>query len=162
MLIITTNAFASGLDVGTVLPWAGPKILVILPGSGLAQQQIRCLEEEFITLEFLRPPEGIVDIMATLARCLLSRMREADWPLLYLDRPFAPPEIEAHLEVVREELHDIAWEVMNDGQLAMLRAGEMVATSPLFPELLRLAGERAVGDVLFAELLRDTFAWNSE
>ncbi len=162
MLIITTNTLASGLDAGTALPWAGPKVLVVLPESGLAQQRIRRLEEEFVTLEFLRPPGGAAALMATLGRCLGARLREADWPLLYLDRPFTAQEVEAHLEAMHADLHDIAWEIAADGRLAMLRAGEMVATSPLFPEFLRLAGERAVEDALFAELLRDTFVWSPE
>lgn len=162
MLIITTNALASGRDAEMALPWAGPKILVVLPGAGLAQQRIRHLEEDFVTLEFLRPPGGTAALMATLGRCLPAQLCEADWPLLYLDRPFTAQEVEEHLEAMCADQHNIAWDLADDGRLTMLRAGEMVATSPLFPEFLRLASGRVVEDALFAELLRDTFVWSPE
>lgn len=162
MLIITTNILASGLDTGTALSWAGPKILAVLPGSGLTQTRIRRLEDDFIIVEFLHPPRGAPEILAVLARRLGGRFRDADGPLLYLDRPFAAAEVKKHLEAMGADPHDLAWEIADGGRLAMLRAGEMIATSPLLPEALRMLGERAIDDALFVELLRDTFAWSPQ
>ncbi|MGD9861804.1 MAG: hypothetical protein AB7S99_01205 [Pseudodonghicola sp.] len=166
MLIMTTNALSEGQDCPTAdlvddwaveTRWPGPKVLVILPDAGLPRRRIEALNKAFIVIEHLRQPAGGGAVLCDAAGWLRSALQQADWPLLYLDRPFDAADLQAQADLGRSLMHDIEADFSGDGRLGLLRLGEMVATSPLLLEFFDFMTERPVEDEMLVDLLRATF-----
>lgn len=162
MLIISTDSFESAICDAAKYHWPGPKVLLILPGSFLQRKQIGQLNKDFIIIEHLQPPGSVAEMLCDMAGWLDIQLRQADWPLLFLGRPFDPGDLADQEKTCRTAVHGIKAEFSPDGQLTMLQLGEMVATNPLFPEFFRHLGHRSIDDATCVELLRTTFNWKDK
>ncbi|TDK50899.1 hypothetical protein [Antarcticimicrobium luteum] len=165
MLIVTTDALPGDLnhsvgDLPEKTSWRGLKALVILPDAGVSRDTAETLSKDFFIIEHLQRPAGSSDILCDALGWLRMAWRQADGPLLYLDRPFDAAELEAQADRGWTRVHDVEADLSADGRLGLLRLGRMVATSPLLPEFIEFMTGRAVGDAMFVDLLRDTFVWD--
>jgi hypothetical protein len=158
MLILTTNALTGEGDALAFAPWQGPRVLVVLPGSGMPRAALRGLDAGITVIEHLQPARGAAALLVDVMHWLAPRLAGAEGPLLYLDRPADPAFVAEQAELGRSHLHDVASELAGDGRLAMLRLGDMVATSPLLPAFFGFLGTRSIDDATLADLLGDTFA----
>lgn len=159
MLIVSSSAFEPAIDCAAEYHWPGPKVLLILPGSSLQRKQIERLNKDFIIIEHLQAPGSVAEMLCDMAGWLNVQLHQADWPFLFFGRPFDRDELADRAETCRTAVHGIKSELSQDGQLTMLQLGEMIATSPLFPEFFGHLGSRTIDDTTFTELLHTTFNW---
>ena len=160
MIIVTTNGFDAESGPTAFSVWPGPKILIILPGSGLTRGKIEHLNEDFIILEYLQKPANTASVLCDVTGWMGLTLEQADWPLLYLDRPFDSDLLSEQAELGRKQVHALETRLSEDGRIVMIRLGEMIATSPLLPEFFRLLRNRTVEDGAFGDLLAAAFVWD--
>jgi hypothetical protein len=152
MLIFTTDVCLPGHDPAP--DWPGPRVLAVLPGSGLDPA---APPDDAIVLEWLEPVPGLAQVLCEAVHRLGDLLRDGESPLLCLgaapgpDDPLPDPD--------RVALHAIEARRDAAGRLTRLVLGEMVATSPLLPEALRLIAPHAADEGLFVELLTGALAW---
>lgn len=133
-------------------------MLIVLPGSGLSRNALRRLNDDFIIIEHLQPVAGVADLLLDVMRWFPSLLAEAEYPLLYLDRPVDADFLAEQANLGRRHAHEVLSE-LTGGRLTMLRLGEMVATSPLLPEFFAFLQGRSLDDATFVDLLDNAFSW---
>lgn len=158
MLVLTTNAIASWLKEPRISAWPGLHILVVLPDSGYDRHAVRSLNDTYIIIEWLQRPETTAVLLCDLIGLLERRLHEDEGPLLYLDQqtekeaePDEPSQISPH---AAQAQYDPA------GRITSLILGDMIATSPLLPGLLKVLTSHKVGDALLIETVKDSFVWD--
>jgi len=157
MLILTTNALVQGVEDNPLPDWPGLRVLVVLPGSGLDRTAIKALNETHIVVEWLQPPANMAAFLCDAAGWLEGRLIEEMEPLLCLDQPVDPQTIADTAALVLPNAILSSFDA--DGRLVRLVLGEMIASSPLLPDFLRVVAGRGLDDALFVDLLTDAFTW---
>lgn len=157
MLILTTAVCPPDQDPAP--GWPGPRVLAVLPGSGLAPDAIAAMNDQAIVLEFLEPVSGLAQVLSEAVHRLGDRLCDGDSPLLCLGA--APGAGDPLPDPGSVPLHAVEATRDADGRLTRLVLGEMVATSPLLPEALRLIAPHAADETLFVTLLTDALAWGN-
>ncbi|RID90334.1 hypothetical protein D2N39_18385 [Gemmobacter lutimaris] len=160
MLILTSDTIADNSDTLSA-SWPGPRVLILRPDTGLSPADVERLNRDFIIVEHLEPAGGAAALLCDALGWLAPLLREADWPLLYLDHPAGAAFVAAEAAAGQSHPHDLRADLSPEGRLLSLRLGEMIATSPLMPEFLAVLRGRPVEDATFAALLHDAFAWTS-
>ena len=157
MLIVTTNAFANSIDLGDFTNWPGLRVLVVLPGSGLSRSNIERLNEDFIIIEQLEPVPFVAGLFADAIGWLKAAITADEMPLLYVNQKIDDGFMRQQIGRIHQDCHDCSATLSEDGRLMHLRLGNMIATSPLLPDLLSLLRGRDVRDETFVELLTSVF-----
>ncbi|MDE4099385.1 hypothetical protein [Phaeobacter gallaeciensis] len=154
MLILTTNAFETGSTLSPLPSWPGLHVLIVLPGAGRGLQNLDTLSEEFVIVEWLQSPENAADLLCDVFGWLRGRLDEDEGPLLYVNRPLGKTGDPDQVSSVAVEA-----KFGPDGSFTQLALGELIAASPLLPDVFRKANGRAVSDTKFIKILKDIFRW---
>lgn len=157
MLVMTTNA----LEAGTIAPpfpsWPGLHILIVLPGSGCDHQALETLNNRFVVVEWLQEPANATALLCDVIGWQERRLDEDEGPLFYidqsLDKMIEPDEPNQIPPLAVDATFD------PDGNINRLVLGEMIATSPLLPDLFRKLNGRTANDTQFTKILTDLFVW---
>ena len=155
MLVLTTNALTNG-DFPDISAWPGPRALIVLPRSGLSCAAVQNFCSDFVVLEFLQPVEWAAARLVDLFALPLPIIEDAEWPLVYLDRPLDLSRLADEFAV---DSYAISADLTEEGRLSRLNLGDMILSSPLFPEFLGCLRGRQVDDATLLELLDEVFSW---
>ena len=157
MLILTTNALNTGENVPHWPAWPGLRVLVVLPGSG-HDRRAPAVTDDHIVVEWLRTPESTTLLLNDVFSWLQNRLFEDEGPLLYLDTPIMDSDRRRDPDAISSDAVQANFDSAN--HLIQLVLGEMVATSPLLPETLRILAARNVDDVTMIDLLTEVLVWD--
>lgn len=157
MLAITSNAAIPSVEEELASSWNGPIVLVLLPDSIIGSAQTRRLAETFFVIEYLEELGGPVATLRDLLSLLRLQVERGDWPLLFLNSPRDPDFIASQYDLGLRRAHEVDAGFEPSGELAWLRLGEMVATSPVLPDILSFIEEKGVDDTQAVELLKLSF-----
>jgi hypothetical protein len=146
MLIATSNCFDPGGDLGHLLAWDGPSLLVFLPGSSPGRTKLMQIERDFLVLECLEQPAGVRCLMLDILSLLKVRFENESWPLLYMDRPADADFVKTQYELGRRHPGNLEASFSDGGELATLRLGEMIATSPVLRDVVSFMCENRIDD----------------
>lgn len=160
MLVMTSNSLPSVRDISPPMDWHGARVLALHPPSGLDQAQIHALEQDYFVIEFLDQTPGAAAVLGDVARWLGHLLQGLEGPLLYINAPMDAFDLELQVAEAKASPDRIRADLSDDGQLKLLRLGEIVATSPLLPEFFRMIAGRAMTDGLFVDLLTEAFVWD--
>jgi hypothetical protein len=157
MLVMTTNA----LEAGTIAPpfpsWPGLHVLIVLPGSECDRQALERLNDRFIVIEWLQEPDDATVLLCDVIGWMERQLDEDEGPLLYVDQPLGKTVEPDDPEQIPPLAVDATFDP--DGKINRLILGEMIATSPLLPDLFRKLDGRAANDTQFTKILTDLFVW---
>ncbi|GAW37228.1 hypothetical protein RA2_04304 [Roseovarius sp. A-2] len=157
MLVMTTNA----LEAGTIAPpfpsWPGLHVLIVLPGSECDRQALEALNDRFIIIEWLQEPADATVLLCDVIGWLERRLDEDEGPLLYIDHPLGKAVEPDDPDQIPPLAVDATFDP--DANINRLVLGEMIATSPLLPDLFRKLDGRPANDTQFTEILTDLFVW---
>ncbi|MCO5161909.1 MAG: hypothetical protein M9939_12275 [Mesorhizobium sp.] len=157
MLIATSNCFDPAGDLGHLLAWDGPSLLVFLPGSNPGRSTLLQLEKDFLVLDCLEKPLGGSYLLMDVLSFLKVRFETEDWPLLYLDRPCDENFITEQGKLGRFRPGDLEASFSDAGDLATLRLGEMIATSPILRDVVSYMCQNRIDDRRMVDLFRLSF-----
>lgn len=157
MLIATSNCFDLGGDLSHLLAWEGPSLLVFLPGSNPGRSKLRQLEEDFLVLDCLERPAATSCLLLDILSLLKVRFEMESWPLLYVDRLGDAGFVKAQCELGRRHPGNLEASFSNDGVLATLRLGAMIATSPVLRDVVSFMCENGIDDRRMVGLLNLCF-----
>lgn len=158
MLIITSNAITAATDRSGLAAWPQPHVLVIRPGSGWPRAAIRAAEADMTVIEYLQPCTRLVMLLQHVLAALRSTVQPITGPVLYLDEPIGGGlSMQAQADAVAANAHLVQVDPGGDGRVTRLLLGEMVATSPLLPELLAYLDRRRADDMQLAHALETPF-----
>ncbi len=153
MLIATSNCFDVSESVEGLLAWDGPALLVFLPGSSPGRKRLRELEEDFLVLDCLERPAAASCLLLDILSLLKVRFDNESWPLLYMDRPGGADFVKAQCDLGRRRPGSLEASFSGEGELATLRLGEMIATSPVLRDVVSFMCENRVDDRRMVGLL---------
>ena len=158
MLIVTTNAIPAASDAAAMEGWAEPRVLVVLPASGWTEAELTAIQSRATVIEYLQPRATFAALMGDVQDMMRQTVRPVTGPLLFLDTPpVGDLSIAAQAQAAAGAPYGITADVGGDGRMKRLLLGEMVATSPLLPQLLHHLARREVDDTRFAQALRTPF-----
>ena len=157
MLILTTNAFEVGAMPPPLPSWPGLHILIVLPGSGCGRHDFDSLSGELVFVEWLQGPENATALLCDVVGLLKGRLDENEGPLLYVDRPLG--KIGDPNDPVQVSSGAVDAKFGPDGRLTQLALGELIAASPLLPDVFQKLNARAVSDTKFTKVLEEIFRW---
>lgn len=155
MLVVTTNALKVGAKALPFPSWPGDHVLVALPGSKCDYRALEDFDNKFTVVEWLQEPANAMVVLCDVIGWLERRLNESEGPLLYINQP-----LDTGIETDDpSQIPPLAVEATfrSDGQINRLALGDMIATSPLLPDLFRKLNEHAVNDAQFTEILTDLF-----
>lgn len=159
MLVVTTNALKVGAKALPFPSWPGDHVLVALPGSKCDYRALEDFDNKVVVIEWLQEPANGTVLLCDVIGWLDRRLNENEGPLLYIDQPF-DKGIEPDDP---DQIPPLAVEATfrSDGQINRLALGDMIATSPLLPDILRKLNKHTVNDAQFTEILTELFVGNS-
>lgn len=131
-----------------------------MPGNGLSRRTVRALAERHYVIDFLERPKSTASILCDVCGFLGHEFANPGWPLVYSAATLPAGDLERVGRYLDSHPHAVDCQMGPEHQLKSIELGEMVASSPLLPSFLELMAERDVDDVLFAELIAETFAWD--
>lgn len=158
MLIVTSNAVPDPATLGETDGWAEPHVLVALPGSGWTRAELRATQARATVIEYLQRPAGTIRVMQDVLDAMRQTVRQPAGPILFLDTaPAGDMSIASQAALAAADAHGIHADLDRDGRLSRLLLGEMVATSPLLPQLVQHLVRRGVDDARLVQALRTPF-----
>lgn len=157
MLVVTTNALKAGTKALPYPSWPGLHVLVVLPGSKCDPRAFEDFDSRFVVVEWLQEPANATVLLCDVIGWLETRLNENEGPLLYIDRPLDTGIKPDDLGQIPPLAVDATFR--SDRRINQLVLGDMIATSPLLPDLFRKLNDHAVNDTQFTEVLTDLFVW---
>lgn len=157
MLVMTTNALKAGTIASPFSSWPGLHVLIVLPGSECDRQALETLNDTFIVIEWLQEPADATVLLCDVMGWLERRLDEDEGPLLYIDHPLGKTAEPDDPDQIPPLAVDATFD--SDANINQVVLGEMIATSPLLPDLFRKLNDRAVNDTQFTEILKELFVW---
>lgn len=159
MLIINQRFLPCWEESNALRNWPGPHVLIIYPDSGLSRAQVVELNRCFIIIEYLQSPINAAGLFGDVLGWLDVLQREDGASILFIDGPFDAGLLAEQSERSAKAPNAVEAEMAKDGRVAMLRFGQMVATSPLLPEFFKCLPDPTISDAILVELLQDIFHW---
>ena len=120
--------------------------------------ELRATQASATVIEYLQRPAGTIRVMQDVLDAMRQTVRQPAGPILFLDTaPAGDMSIASQAALAAADAHGIHADLDRDGRLSRLLLGEMVATSPLLPQLVQHLVRRGVDDARLVQALRTPF-----
>lgn len=137
--------------------WPGLHVLIVLPGSDCGRHDFDSLGGDLVIVEWLQEPENATALLCDVVGWLKGRLDEDEGPLLYVDRPLG--KTGDPNDPVQVPSGAVDAKFGPDGSLTQLALGELIAASPLLPDVFQKLNGRAVSDTQLTKVLKEIFRW---
>jgi hypothetical protein len=155
MLLVTIGPDRSTPDVLPQLSDVGAVVAILLPGHGLARQEIRALLDDCYVIEFLSAPAGPTSLVVE-AFAKLSHVLKADpQPVVLINRAASAADMMAMYKTV--DAGNISVTPGRQGLPDMIGFGVRIVENPLLPRFFALLDEFGIVEERSMELLQQTF-----